>query len=64
VDAAVRVFDDVGLVPRLFDRIPLPLRLAAPLNAMSSSKRMQVYFAQDPLIGRSWRPALLHRRSR
>ena len=51
----------MALVPWLFDRIPLPLRLAAPLNAMSSSKRMQAYFAQDPLIGRSWKPARLFR---
>lgn len=51
----------MAAAPRLFDRIPLPLRLAAPLNAMSSSKRMQTYFARDPLIGRSWKPARFFR---
>lgn len=51
----------MALAPGLFDRIPLPLRLAAPLRAMSSSEGMQAYFARDPLIGRSWKPARFFR---
>lgn len=51
----------MSVAPRLFDRLLLPLRLAAPLKAMSSSTRMQAYFARDPLIGGSWKPARFFR---
>lgn len=51
----------MAVAPGLVDRIPLPLRLAAPLHAMSSSAPMQAYFARDPLIGRSWKPARFFR---
>lgn len=51
----------MSIAPWLFDRIRLPLWLATPLGAMSSSKRMQRYFSSDPLIGRSWKPARFFR---
>lgn len=51
----------MSAAPRLFDRIPLRLSLATPLGAMSSSKRMQKYFTNDPLIGGSWKPARFFR---
>lgn len=39
------------LIPWLTDRIALPLRLAAPMNKMSSDEDMSHYFARDPLLG-------------
>lgn len=46
----------MAAAPSIVDRIKLPLRLAAPLRAMSANKRMAEYFATDPLIGTSWKP--------
>lgn len=46
----------MSLAPTFIDRIRLPLRLAAPLGAMSANRRMAGYFAADPLIGASWKP--------
>ncbi len=40
------------LMPWLIDRIALPLRLAAPLKAMTADEPMRKYFATDPLLGR------------
>lgn len=51
----------MAVAPHLFDRVPLPLRLAAPLTAMSSSARMQAYFSRDPLLGGSWKRARFFR---
>jgi len=39
------------LMPWLVDRISLPLRIAAPMNRMSSDQLMSHYFATDPLLG-------------
>ena len=39
------------LMPWVIDRIALPLRLAAPLKAMTADEPMQRYFATDPLLG-------------
>ncbi len=39
------------LLPWFTDRIALPLRLAAPMNRMSSDDAMSQYFASDPLLG-------------
>ena len=39
-------------LPRLTDRIALPLRLATPLERLTTSPRLQRYFLDDPLIGR------------
>lgn len=47
--------------PFLVDRIRLPLRLAAPLGAMSANRRMADYFSSDPLIGGSWKPVRFFR---
>lgn len=38
-------------LPRVVDRIRLPLRLAAPMASMSSRAAMQRYFQTDPLLG-------------
>lgn len=40
-------------VPRLVDRVSLPLRMVAPLQMMSSDPEMNAYFLGDPLIGTS-----------
>ncbi|WP_083234584.1 alpha/beta hydrolase [Porphyrobacter sp. LM 6] len=48
-------------IPWLFDRVRMPLSLATPLKAMSSSRAMQRYFADDKLIGASWKPARFFR---
>ena len=40
------------LMPWLIDRIALPLRLAAPLKAMTADAPMRKYFGTDPLLGR------------
>ncbi|MBL0923158.1 MAG: alpha/beta hydrolase [Sphingomonadaceae bacterium] len=48
-------------MPRLFDRVRMPLSLTTPLKAMSSSRAMQRYFADDPLIGASSKPARFFR---
>lgn len=47
--------------PAIVDRLRLPLRLAAPLGAMSANRRMARYFAGDPLIGASWKPVRFFR---
>lgn len=47
--------------PVIVDRIKLPLRLAAPLGAMSANRRMARYFAEDPLIGASRKPVRFFR---
>jgi alpha-beta hydrolase superfamily lysophospholipase len=44
-------------MPMISDRIAMPLRLAAPLRAMSSSPAMRRYFQTDPLLGSKWIPA-------
>ena len=54
----------MAIAPALVDRIRLPLRLAAPLNAMSENRRMAQYFASDPLIGASWKPIRFFRTMR
>ena len=46
----------MAAAPSIVDRIKLPLRLAAPLRAMSANSRMAQYFSTDPLIGTSWKP--------
>lgn len=46
----------MAAAPSIVDRIKLPLRLAAPLRAMSANRRMADYFATDPLIGTAWKP--------
>lgn len=38
-------------MPWVVDRLRLPLRLAAPMNRMSSHAAMAEYFASDPLLG-------------
>lgn len=49
------------LMPRLTDRIALPLRWVAPMHAMSSHPRMQAYFVDDTLLGARHVPARLFR---
>lgn len=55
------------LAPALLDRLVLPLRLAAPLRAMSSSPALQRYFSTDrelgrrPVSARFWRTAHAYR---
>lgn len=51
----------MAATPWLFDRIIIPLSLVMPLVAMSSNQRMQAYFQNDPLIGRSWKAARFFR---
>lgn len=51
----------MALAPGLLDRLRLPLALAAPLAAMSSSPRLQRYFRRDPLLGASWKPVRFFR---
>lgn len=46
----------INRAPDLLDRLRIPLRLATPLAMMSANRRMQHYFATDPLIGASWKP--------
>lgn len=38
------------LTPWVVDRLALPLRIAAPLNRMSSDGEMRHYFATDPML--------------
>lgn len=40
----------------LLDRLMLPLRIVAPLRAMSSNVALQDYFCKDSLLGASWKP--------
>jgi pimeloyl-ACP methyl ester carboxylesterase len=49
------------LTPWLADRIALPLRLAAPMHAMSSDPEMQAYFMYDELLGAMRVPARFFR---
>ncbi len=53
-------------MPGLLDRISMPLALATPLRAMTSSRRLQDYFVRDPLLGGNWMTArffrLIHQR--
>lgn len=42
------------LMPRLIDRLSMPLWLVLPMRAMSSDPRMNDYFAGDPLLGKLW----------
>lgn len=51
----------MAAMPWLFDRFVLPLSWVTPLAAMSSNKRMQAYFQNDPLIGGSWKAARFFR---
>lgn len=51
----------MAVAPWLFDRIFMPLSLAAPLAAMSSNERMKDYFRHDPLIGARWKAARFFR---
>jgi alpha-beta hydrolase superfamily lysophospholipase len=51
----------MAAMPWLFDRIVLPLSLTTPLAAMSSNRRMQTFFQNDPLIGKSWKAARFFR---
>lgn len=44
------------LAPWFMDRLSLPLKVAAPLGAMSANKLMTEYFQTDPLIGAKWVP--------
>ena len=39
------------IAPSISDRVVLPLRLAAPMHAMSSNPEMQGYFTRDELLG-------------
>jgi pimeloyl-ACP methyl ester carboxylesterase len=49
------------LAPWIADRIALPLRLAAPMHAMSSDPEMQDYFVRDALLGGMRVPARFFR---
>lgn len=40
------------IAPGLLDRLPLPLRFAAPLDAMSSAPEIGAMLRRDPLVGR------------
>lgn len=44
-------------MPFIADQIAMPLRLAAPMHAMTSKPRMRRYFETDPLLGGKWVPA-------
>lgn len=44
----------IRIMPFLLDRIRVPIRLVAPMRAMSSDAQMCDYFATDPLLGRLW----------
>jgi pimeloyl-ACP methyl ester carboxylesterase len=52
------------MTPWIADRIALPLRLAAPMHAMSSDPRMQDYFMHDTLLGSMRVPARFFRTMR
>jgi len=41
-------------LPDVMDRVPMPLALATPLRAMTSSKRLQDYFVRDSMLGGNW----------
>ncbi len=49
------------LMPWIVDRVALPLRLAAPMHAMTSDAAMQDYFTTDPLLGGLRVPSRLFR---
>ena len=49
------------LAPWIADRIALPLRLAAPMHAMSSDPEMQAYFTHDERLGAMRVPARFFR---
>lgn len=44
------------LMPWVMDRLSLPLRIVAPLDAMSANGTMTEYFQTDPLLGARWVP--------
>jgi alpha-beta hydrolase superfamily lysophospholipase len=44
-------------IPWISDYVSMPLALAAPMHAMSSSPAMRQYFTRDPLLGGKWVPA-------
>lgn len=48
-------------MPALLDRIALPLRWVAPMQAMSGAPAMRAYFTSDPLLGAQRVPARLFR---
>jgi pimeloyl-ACP methyl ester carboxylesterase len=41
----------MGLIPTVVDRMPLPLALVTPLDAMTSDPELRRWFQRDPLIG-------------
>ncbi|MCC2097045.1 MAG: alpha/beta hydrolase [Hyphomicrobiales bacterium] len=46
----------IRLTPWLMDRLSLPLKIVAPLDAMSANDALAEYFRNDPLLGARWVP--------
>lgn len=42
------------IMPRLLDRLKMPVHLVAPMRKMSRDPEMQDFFARDPLLGGLW----------